>query len=114
LAEAQRLHRQSLVRVPTARLNKVVRAAVERNAPPLRGTRQPKIYYATQAAVQPPTIVLFCSHPRLLSKQYQRYLLGTLRAELDFAEVPIKLYLRHREASGTRGEIDVGQGPGKE
>ena len=114
LAEAQRLHRQSLVRVPTARLNKVVRAAVERNAPPLRGTRQPKIYYATQAAVQPPTIVLFCSHPRLLSKPYLRYLLGTLRAELDFAEVPIKLYLRHREASDTRGEIDAGQGPGKQ
>jgi hypothetical protein len=40
--------------------------------------------------------------------------LGTLRAELDFAEVPIKLYLRHRKAADARGEIDADQGSGRE
>jgi len=105
LQQAQRLHEQSLVRASTAQLNKVLQAAVERNAPPLHGNRRPKIYYATQVAVQPPTIVLFCNNPGLLSKQYLRYLLGVFREQLEFAEVPIKLYLRRRQASDARDEI---------
>ena len=59
--------------------------------------RRPKIYYATQVAVQPPTIVLFCNDPKAISPQYQRYLLRVFREELKFGEVPIKLYLRQRE-----------------
>ena len=60
---------QSLQRVPTAQLNKLVRAALEQNPPPLYQNRRPKIYYATQVAVQPPTIVLFCSDPQGASRR---------------------------------------------
>ncbi len=107
LNHAQMLFRQSLHRVPTAQLNKLVRAALVQNPPPAYRNRRPKIYYATQVAVQPPTVVLFCSDPRAISPQYQRYLLGVFRDELKFGEVPIKLYLRQRSRGDTRDEIEA-------
>ncbi len=66
---------------------------------------RPKIYFATQVAVQPPTIVLFCSNPKGISPQYQRYLLRAFRDQLNLGEVPIKLYLRRREHDDNRDEI---------
>jgi len=107
LNHAQMLFKQSRRRVTTAELNKLVRAALQHSPPPLYRNRRPKIYYATQVGVQPPTIVLFCNNPRALSAQYQRYLLGVFRDRLDFAEVPIKLYLRRRESHDRRDEIDA-------
>ncbi len=106
LNHAQMLFKQARSRIATAGLNKLVRAALEHNPPPMYQNRRPKIYYATQVAGQPPTIVLFCSEPRALSAQYQRYLLGVFRDRLDFGEVPIKLYLRKRTQTDTRDEID--------
>jgi GTPase len=107
LNHAQMLFKQSLMRVSTANLNKVLGAALERNPPPTHQNRKAKIFYATQVAEQPPTIVLFCNDPKAISQQYQRYLLGVLREKLKFAEVPIKLYLRRRERSDSRDEIDA-------
>ena len=78
-------------------LNKLLRAAIEANPPPIYQNRRPKIYFATQVGVQPPTIVLFCNDPAAISQTYRRYLLGVFRDRLPFAEVPIKLYLRRRE-----------------
>jgi GTP-binding protein len=97
LNHAQMLFKQSLWRVATAELNRVVSEALQRNPPPLFHNRQAKIFYATEAAMQPPTIVLFCNEPKALSRQYQRYLLGVFRDKLPFGEIPIKLYLRKRE-----------------
>ena len=93
----------------TSQLNKLLRAALEQNPPPVYQNRRPKIYYATQVAVQPPTVVLFCSDPQGISLQYQRYILRVFRDELDFGEVPIKLYLRRREHDDTRNELEAKQ-----
>ncbi len=94
LNHAQMLYKQSTARIGTSELNKLLRTAIEQNEPPLYQNRRPKIFYATQVGVQPPTIVLFCSEPRAIGKDYQRYLLTTFRDNLPFSEVPIKLYLR--------------------
>jgi GTP-binding protein len=99
LNHAQMLYKMSLQRESTAGLNRLLRAAVEQNPPPMVGNRRPKIFYATQVGVQPPTIVLFCSEPDDLDRTYRRYLLGVFRDQLDFGEVPIKLYLRKREGA---------------
>ena len=107
LNHAQMLFKQARTRIATAQLNKLVRAAIEKNSPPTYQNRRSRIYYATQVAEQPPTIVLFCSDPRAISQQYQRYLLSTMREQLGYAEVPIKLYLRRREQSDRRDEIDA-------
>ncbi|MCX7427099.1 MAG: ribosome biogenesis GTPase Der [Planctomycetia bacterium] len=106
LNHAQMLFKQSRNRVGTPEINRLVKAALEHNPPPLFRNRRPKIYYATQAAVEPPTIILFCNNPQALSRTYQRYLLGVFRDQLTFSEVPIKLYLRKRESGDTRDDIE--------
>jgi GTP-binding protein len=107
LNHGQMLFRESRSRVSTGQLNRMLRDAVRQNPLPPASNRQPKIYYATQVGIQPPTIVLFTNDPKLISKTYQRYLLGKFRDELTFDEVPIKLYLRQRHPADLRD--DVGQ-----
>lgn len=98
LNHSQNMFQQTRSRVSTADLNKVIRAAVDKNPPPMAAWRQPKVYFGTQVGTEPPTIVLFCNFPKDFSAPYQRYLLGVLRDNLPFKEVPIKLYLRRRES----------------
>jgi GTP-binding protein len=105
LNHGQNLFKQSRARVSTGQLNRLVRDAVRSNSPPMARNRQPKIYYATQVGIQPPTIVLFTNDPKDISKPYQRYLLGKFRDELSFDEVPIKLYLRRRHPADLRDDV---------
>lgn len=109
LNHAQMLFKQSRERVSTGTLNRLVRDAVKRNPPPVYQNRRPKIYYATQVGVQPPTIVLFCNNPSAIQKPYQRYLIGRFRDELPFAETPIKVYLRKRDSHDTRDDVGEGE-----
>lgn len=93
---AQMLFKQARQRVTTGVLNRVIREAMERHPPPLYKQKRPKIYYAAQIGVQPPTIVLMCNRPEAFAPDYQRYLLASLRDALPFSEVPIRLYLHKR------------------
>ncbi len=102
----QMLFRQSRERVSTPKLNKLVKAATTHNPPPMDRGRRPKIYYATQVGSEPPTIVLFVSHPPAFHHTYRRYLLGIFRDQLSFGEVPIKLYLR-KSAEGKKHEEEA-------
>ena len=104
---AQNLHKQASSRVTTGQLNEVIQEALEAQAPPMRQNRRAKIYYATQVAANPPTIVVFTNGPQLFDNTYQRYLLKHLRDRLPFREVPIQLFLRNRtrdESAGPSGE----------
>jgi GTP-binding protein len=96
---AQTIAKQARIRVPTARLNEVLERIIERNHPPMRSNRRAKIFFATQIATAPPTIVIKCNEPRLIDKGWQRYLLGAFHEELPFLEVPIKVYYRSRGGS---------------
>ncbi len=93
---AQNLQKKASIRVGTSDLNRVLRQALEQQAPPLRQNRRPKIFYGTQVAANPPTIVLFTNGPSLFDNTYQRYLVKCFRDELGFGDVPIKMYLRHK------------------
>jgi GTP-binding protein len=94
---AQQLHKQASARVGTGELNKVIREALDAQPPPMRQNRRPKVYYATQVAANPPTIVLFTNGPQLFDNTYERYLIKHLRDRLPFAEVPIKLHMRAKK-----------------
>ena len=96
LNHATMLFKQARERVPTGQLNRLLRSAIEAHQPPLYQNRRPKLYYATQVATEPPTIVLMCSEPKAFGNDYRRYLIGILRDHLKFGEVPIKLYLQKR------------------
>jgi GTPase len=94
---AQNLHKQASARVGTGELNQIIHQAVESRPPPLRQNRRPKVFYATQVAANPPTVVLFTNGPQLFDPPYQRYLLSVLRDHSPFREVPVKFYLRAKK-----------------
>jgi len=83
-------------RVPTARLNKVLSEAVSRHQPPAVKGRRPRFYYATQAAIEPPTFVLFASDAKSVHFSYQRFLENRIRDAFDFEGTPLRLIFRER------------------
>jgi GTPase len=86
-----------------------VRAALTKHPPPMHGILRPKIYYATQVSIQPPTIVLISNEPKAFHAQYRRYLLSVLRDNLSFGEVPIKMYLQKRRRDDRRDDLEAGE-----
>jgi GTP-binding protein len=94
---AQSLFKQSQKRVSTGTLNRIVREAVDAHPPAARENRNPRVYYATQVGVAPPTIVLFVNSVSLFDPTYLRYLLNVFREKSPYHDVPIKLYLRARK-----------------
>ncbi|VAX41480.1 GTP-binding protein EngA [hydrothermal vent metagenome] len=94
---AQTIYKQARIRVSTGKLNTLVRKAVMVNQPAYKDNRRPKIFYATQVAIEPPTIILKCNSPKLFTASWKRYLLGVFREELPFKEVPLKVYFRTRD-----------------
>ncbi|MAT16043.1 MAG: ribosome biogenesis GTPase Der [Planctomyces sp.] len=93
----QAIYKQARERVSTGQLNRLIRAAMKLNPPHYRQNKRPKIYYATQVGVQPPTIVLKCNNPELFDDTWKRYLLGIMREELPFKEVPIRVFFRSKD-----------------
>lgn len=100
---AQSLFKQAGQRVGTGRLNEALKRALDVRGPSSkRGVKPPKIYYATQVGVRPPTIVLFVNNPTLISEEYRRFLLNRMRESLPFEEVPIRLLFRSRHRDQSR------------
>ena len=82
-------------RIPTAKLNAFLGQLVAATPPPVRGGKQPKILFATQAETRPPSFVLFASG--FLEASYRRYIERRLREEYGFAGSPVVLGVRVRE-----------------
>jgi len=87
-------------RVPTGQLNQWLADIVAATPPPVRGGKQPKILYATQAQNRPPTFVLFTSG--FLEAGYRRYLERKLRETFPLTGTPGQINVRVRE-KGKRG-----------
>jgi GTP-binding protein len=77
-------------RVPTAKVNSVIRSAQQAQPAP-HGAR---VLYAAQVATDPPTFTLFAN--REIPPTYMRYIERRLREEFDFGSTPIKLRVRKR------------------
>jgi GTPase len=97
-------------RIPTPELNRLIRAASLRQPPPAGKIGPPKIFYATQVAVAPPTFVFFARHADQVHFSYRRFLENQIRAEFGFDGTPVKLVFRER-ASG-RSSQGEGRGTG--
>lgn len=82
-------------RVPTARLNAFLTELVAATPPPVRGGKQPKILFATQASTEPPKFVLFTSG--FLEETYRRFIERRIREEFGFAGSPIEVTMKIRE-----------------
>jgi len=95
---AAEIFKQTTTRIPTAKLNKVFEKIMAgRLAAAKRKTVRPKIYYATQIAVNPITMLMFVNNPKLFDENYRRFIVGRLRELLPIAEVPIRLLARPRK-----------------
>jgi GTPase len=88
-------------RIPTGRLNAWLTALVAATPPPVRGGKQPKIMFATQAGIQPPHFVLFTSG--FLQAGYRRFIERRLREEFGFEGTPVHLSMRLREKRARSG-----------
>jgi len=83
-------------RIPTPKLNEIVRDAVYAHPPPNRQGKPLKIFYAAQVATRPPLFVFHCNDPDLATTSYGRFLENTIRANADFEGVPLKIEFRAR------------------
>ncbi len=99
---AANLLKQSQARISTGPLNQALQAALAAHTPSgKKGHKGPKFFYATQIAVQPPTILLFVNDPRRVTRDYERFLLNRFRENLPFGEVPIRLVYRARRGGSS-------------
>ena len=73
-------------------LTQVIREATAWKAPPTqrKGLRKGRIYYATQAAMRPPTFVFFVNAPSLISDDYRRYVERALRDNIGLSGTPLR------------------------
>jgi GTPase len=98
LREALRVAEERYRRVPTGELNRLIMDAVRAHPPSHVRNRLPKVFYATQVGVAPPTFVVFVNDPELVHFSYRRYLENKIRDAYGFLGTPIRLVLRARES----------------
>ena len=82
-------------RIPTGKFNALLAELVAEHPHPLRGGKQPRILFGTQAASRPPTFVLFTTG--FLDPQYRRFIQRRLREIFGFEGTPINVNMRVRE-----------------
>jgi GTP-binding protein len=97
-------------RVPTGRLNAWITGLVAATPPPVRGGKQPKILFATQAGVRPPHFILFASG--FLEAGYRRFVERRLREEFGFEGSPVQVSVRVRAKREGRGGRRSAKGAG--
>lgn len=99
-AMAFNLHEQAGHRETTGRLNNAIREIMAKRGPSSKDGKTAKVYFVSQVASNPPTIVMAVNDKELFEGGYERYLLNQLREVLPFSEVPVKLIFRTRERIG--------------
>ncbi len=111
------MRQQSSERVTTGKLNRLVRAILDKRGPTdIKGTFA-KVFYVAQTGIEPPTITLVVNHPDLFTPNYMRFLMNRFREELPFSEVPIRIVVRARRQregdmadAGSEGDARVSRG----
>jgi GTP-binding protein len=101
----EKVRQHSTRRAGTGELNRVLRAAMERQSPSVKSNRRFKLLYATQAnernesPISSPLFILFVNDPSLLMESYVNYLCARIREKWEFPGLPILLRLRGREGA---------------
>jgi GTP-binding protein len=96
LPMALRVQEERLTRLPTSRINRILREAQDRHAAPSHAGAELKIYYGAQVRNDPPVFLLHVNDPKLAHFTYLRYLENCIRQEHPFLGTPIRIVLRPR------------------
>jgi GTP-binding protein len=94
------IFKQTTTWIPTVKLNKAFDIIKDERIGTAKGKKKgwPKIYYVTQIAINPVTILMFVNRPELFEENYRRFIVNRLRTMLPIEEVPIKLLIKpHRK-----------------
>ncbi len=83
-------------RIGTGALNRILRDALLKHAPPGQMSRL-RFYYVTQVSVAPPVFIFFVNRPQIVHFTYRRYLENRIREEHPFPGTPIRLVFRARD-----------------
>ncbi|MFT3699836.1 MAG: ribosome biogenesis GTPase Der [Kofleriaceae bacterium] len=83
-------------RIPTAQLNRFFKEVIQEMPPPLHKGKAIKINYITQAAVKPPTFVLWATQPDL-APSYKRFIQNRLRQAYGFRGTPIRIFVKAKK-----------------
>ena len=85
------------MRVSTGVLNEIMTQAVAMQQPPADKGKRLRLYYITQAAVKPPTFVIFVNDKELMHFSYTRYIENQIRNAFGFRGTPLKFIIRERK-----------------
>jgi GTP-binding protein len=99
MPEVCHVYRERLKRLSTSAVNSIVQQAVVSHNRPRDKGRELKVYYATQADVNPPTFVFFTNDARLVHFSYRRFLENKIRQAHEFTGTPLRLIFKTRGAS---------------
>jgi GTPase len=97
LPMALRVQEERLVRIPTSELNRMLRDAVDKHAPPTHAGRKLRLYYASQVRTDPPTFVFHVNEPDLAHFSFRRYLENQIRKTYTFKGTPVFFSFRKRK-----------------
>jgi GTP-binding protein len=96
LPAAEEVYRERFKRLPTFLLNEMIGEAMAAHTPGAKGGSRLKVFYATQADVNPPTFVFFVNDARLVHFSYRRYLENRIRHIFGFKGTPLHFIFRSR------------------
>jgi len=105
------LHQQASTRLSTGQLNQAVEEILRQRGPSNAEGKMVKVYYATQIDINPPTIVLFVNHPRLITEEYRRFFIRQLRQRTILKEIPIRLLVRGHRGKTAASKVDSNELP---
>jgi GTP-binding protein len=97
LETAHRVWEARSFRIPTSEINRILRDALQKHPPPQKGTRQLKIFFASQVAVDPPVFLFHVNDTRLVHFSYKRFLENRIREAYPFEGTPLILSFRPRD-----------------
>jgi GTP-binding protein len=86
-------------RVPTAEVNRVMTALIDRQQPPQPVGESVRLLYATQINTAPPRFAIISSRPEAIPESYTRYLLNGFREAWSFTGAPVTIKFRRRRGS---------------
>ncbi len=96
VARALDLVRELRLEISTAEVNRALADAVERNAPPMRGRRRARFFYATQTSSRPLTLLVFVNDPDLIPANYRKYVESFFRRRFGVRSAPVRVRFRAR------------------
>jgi GTP-binding protein len=87
-------YRSAYAKLPTPKLTRIVREAIEANPPPRKGLTRPKLRFAHQGGSNPPVIVIHGTGIEHLSESYRRFLEHRVRAQFKLNGTPLRIEFR--------------------